>query len=194
MTEQLVHNANLVDSLGSAIRDGEHGLGTVPDLLKRVLEEESWREFVTRLGEHVEHVQFEEFVTTPPLKGLGSDVALVRRIVDDELVVLQLLDDALAQPAGERTDLSNNRREVKRGQGTSKEQALRRLRKDRPDLHGRVLDGELSPHRAMVEAGFRPRTQNVRVDDPESAARALRKHMSPDARARLVELLSKDGD
>ena len=33
--------------------------------------------------------------------------------------------------------------------------AVRRLRKDRPDLHGRVLDGELSANAAMIEAGFR---------------------------------------
>lgn len=29
---------------------------------------------------------------------------------------------------------------------------LRRLRKDRPDLHQRVLTGELSPHGAMLQA------------------------------------------
>ncbi len=41
--------------------------------------------------------------------------------------------------------------------GHSCERALRRLRKDRPDLHARVLSDELSPHAAMVEAGFRRR-------------------------------------
>jgi hypothetical protein len=38
--------------------------------------------------------------------------------------------------------------------GTSNTYALRRLRKDRPDLHERVLAEEVSPHAAMVEAGF----------------------------------------
>jgi hypothetical protein len=33
--------------------------------------------------------------------------------------------------------------------------AIRRLRKDRPDIHARVLAGELSAHAGMVEAGFR---------------------------------------
>ena len=36
--------------------------------------------------------------------------------------------------------------------------ALRRLRKDRPDIHARVLAGELSPHAGMIEAGFRKRS------------------------------------
>jgi hypothetical protein len=31
---------------------------------------------------------------------------------------------------------------------------LRRLRDHRADLQARVLAGELSPHRAMIEAGF----------------------------------------
>jgi hypothetical protein len=39
--------------------------------------------------------------------------------------------------------------------GNSRAAFLRRLRKDRPDIHARVLAGELSPHAGMVEAGFR---------------------------------------
>ncbi len=42
--------------------------------------------------------------------------------------------------------------------GTSTDYALRRLRKDRPDLHQRVLNKELSPNAAMIEAGFRVKT------------------------------------
>jgi hypothetical protein len=52
--------------------------------------------------------------------------------------------------------------------GNSRAYALRRLREQRPDIHARVLGGELSPHAAMVEAGFRrvsaraqaPKTEN----------------------------------
>ena len=39
--------------------------------------------------------------------------------------------------------------------GNSRAAFLRRLRKDRPDIHARVLAGELSPHAGMIEAGFR---------------------------------------
>ena len=35
--------------------------------------------------------------------------------------------------------------------GTSAAAALRRLRKDRPDIHARVLAGELTPHAGMVD-------------------------------------------
>jgi hypothetical protein len=64
---------------------------------------------------------------------------------------------------GERTDLKpiNFLYEEKIGiqevapTGTSSEAAHRRLRKDRPDLHERVLTGELTANAAMIEAGFR---------------------------------------
>jgi hypothetical protein len=189
VTDPLRHNANLVESLGSALRSSEHGLSAVPGLLRQVLADESWREFVTQLGDHVTHERFTDFVETPPLEGLGSDVDMVRRVVADDPELLDLLDQALARRQGERTDLSHNRSEVKRRQGTTKEQALRRLRKDRPDLHQRVLAGDLSPHRAMVEAGFRRRTVSVPVDDAEATAGTLRRQMSPEALERLKELL-----
>jgi hypothetical protein len=44
-----------------------------------------------------------------------------------------------------------------RPSGNSRAAFLRRLRKDRPDIHARVLAGELSPHAGMIEAGFRKR-------------------------------------
>jgi hypothetical protein len=50
---------------------------------------------------------------------------------------------------------SSSPEETERPSGTSREAALRRLRKDRPDLHERVIARELTPHAAMVEAGFR---------------------------------------
>ena len=42
-------------------------------------------------------------------------------------------------------------------QGTSRTYALRRLAKDRPDLHAQCLAGDLTAHAAMVQAGFRHR-------------------------------------
>jgi hypothetical protein len=57
-------------------------------------------------------------------------------------VTLDLLDQALAGRQGERTDLVDNVNEVSRPTGNTEAQALRRLRKDRPDLHARVLNGE----------------------------------------------------
>lgn len=191
MSDRLRHNANLVDALGSSLRSGSHGLDTVPALLKRVLQEESWREFVTQRGDHVKHERFSAFVTTRPLAGLGSDVDLVRRIVADDTETSDLLDQAIQGRQGERTDLVNNINEVERPVGTTKAQALRKLRRDAPELHADVLAGRLSAHAAMVSAGFRRRTVSVPIGQPDSVASTLRKHMSLEDIARLIELLKE---
>lgn len=48
--------------------------------------------------------------------------------------------------------------------GNSESAALRRLRKERRDLHAQVLAGEKSAHAAMVEAGFRRKTVTVALE------------------------------
>jgi hypothetical protein len=42
-----------------------------------------------------------------------------------------------------------------RPQGNSRACILRRLRRDYPELHQQVLAGQISPHRAAIQAGFR---------------------------------------
>jgi hypothetical protein len=49
----------------------------------------------------------------------------------------------------------NDRNVYRRPVGTTRKQALRRLEKDRPDIHARVMAGEITANAGMVEAGFR---------------------------------------
>lgn len=69
------------------------------------------------------------------------------------------LDLANQRPVGrpKRETVDDQKNDVNgyRPDGNSAEAALRRLRKDRTDLHARVLAGELTAHAAMVAAGFR---------------------------------------
>lgn len=187
-------NNVLVESLGSALRDGEHGLSTVPSLLKQVLEEGSWREFVTRRGQRVTHDRFVEFVSTPPLSGLGATVELVRRVVADDPDASRMLTNALKGQQGRRTDINNNIIDVPAPQGTSRDRALRKLEACAPELLADVLAGRISPHAAMVQAGFRPKTFTVRADRPDSVARALRKYLTAEQLVELRRLLAEGGD
>jgi len=199
----LKKNANLVEALGSSLRSGDHGLRAVPGLVKRVLAEEAWRSFVTQRGELVEYDRFEEFVTTPPLKGLGASVALVRTLVQSDALALDLFDRAVqVANGGDRRSESfsvynmhtENEEDSKRTSpaGTSREAGLRRLRKDRPDLHAEVLAGALSTHAAMVKAGFWRKKITVPVDTPQNAARALRRNLTPEAVEELARLLAAE--
>jgi hypothetical protein len=191
---KLFRNAELNNSLSSALRSGEHGLVTVPGLIKRVLVEESWREFVTQMGEHVQYERFADFVATPPLKGLGSELSLIRRIVVDDPEALDLYDQAVQNPhGGDHASAESKNNNIQLApQGTSKARALRKLRSDAPKLHAEVLAGNISAHAAMVQAGFRPKTFTVRADRPESVARTLRKHLTRDQLRELAEMLADE--
>lgn len=193
MTDKLKLNANLVDALGSALRSGDHGLKTVPGLLRRVLAEESWRDFVTQRGEHVHHDRFADFVVAQPLRGIGASVELVRRVVADDIEAVDLLDQALKDGArpGARTDLVDNINEVAATpRGTSKAYALRRLRKDAPELHADVLAGRLSAHRAMIQAGLRPNRFTIHASSADSVVKTLRSKLPPEMLAEVVDKLS----
>ena len=81
-------------------------------------------------------------------------------------------DQANLRPAGPHIDpaLYTEQSDIqvaKAPTGTSIAAALRRLRKDRPDIHQRVLAGEITANAGMIEAGFRkkrPSQRKARVD------------------------------
>ncbi|MBJ6633850.1 hypothetical protein [Streptomyces sp. I5] len=92
-------NAVLVNALSSSIRSTLNGMETAPALIRRVLEEESWRSFTSPRGEQVDHDSFESFVTTAPTRGLGKTIDEIVRIAGDDENVLRLLAEALGVEA-----------------------------------------------------------------------------------------------
>ena len=64
----------------------------------------------------------------------------------------------------------------------------RRLENQRPDLHKKVLDGEITVHKACLEAGFRKKVFSI-SGEPAPAARTIAKNYSPDDIKLLIEEL-----
>jgi hypothetical protein len=182
-----VRNGQLVDHVGSAIHHGTESLDVIPKLLRQLLDTEAWREFKTKLGEDVTHERFTDFVNTPPLKGLGTDVRTLENICHDDADALRELRKATVGKAGAHSPASNRSR--KASHGTTKAYALVRLERERPDLHELVLAGKVSVHAASIAAGFVPRTATVPIDDPDRLAATLRRRLTPAALDRLRELL-----
>lgn len=182
----LKERATIIDALGTSLSYGGQALDAVPELLCRVLEDEAWREFVTKLGEHVEHVRFTEFVAAKPLAGLGASVEMLQRIVADNAKASRLLRKTLKGT----NNISTKSRTTRHG--TRRDYALERLKKDRPDLHAMVEAKKVSAHAAMIAAGFRPRTATVPIDDPERLAATLRRRLDPTTLEQLLKLLSSD--
>lgn len=190
-----------VAALGSAIRYGGSSLADVPVLVIKVVDGDLWRKFRSPAGEE-EHRSFEEFVMKPSPGGLGTTISMLKDLCRSNKRALAAIEEATQQPAGNRTGRNQHTAEVgtldniqgsKAPTGTSESAALRRLRKDRPDLHAQVLNGEVSAHAAAVEAGFRPRTCTIRTDNPTSIVGTLRRQLDPETLATVTKLLTETG-
>lgn len=203
----LVRNDQYVQALAGAIAEGEIGLKHVPDYVVRVVDEEMWRErVIQKTGELVRFERFCDFVETPPLEGLGIDLNTLKRLCYDNAPAKDAIDRATAQKPGNPTganqytdgidnngnnSMSENVRESDRSSpvGNMAGYALRRLRREKPELHARVLAGELTPHAAMIEAGFRQKTAQIYPTDVDRTARILLRHFEGDDLDKLVSLL-----
>jgi hypothetical protein len=184
MASNLRENEQVCRLFGQALFSADGTLGNIPGLLKRVLKEEMWRK---RELDHpariVEHERFEDWVTAKPLDGIGATVDMIRNLVRDDVEACDLLDRELKRPVGYNLPVDNIN---SRPDGTSRARALRRLRKDRPDIHERVIAGELSPHAGMVEAGFR------KVPTPEEIIKRNFQKLDDSRRMRILDWLMNE--
>ncbi|HEX4391617.1 MAG TPA: hypothetical protein VH084_08740 [Mycobacterium sp.] len=196
MTDKLRQNATLVDTLGSAVRSEESVLATGPQLLKRILEQGAWREFVTKRGEHIQHTRYADFVTAAPLKGIGTTMELIDRLVgtdDGDLLRLHKAAKSLGQ--GHRSDLGELPGESTGSYGAARsDYTADRLHREHPEQYAAYQAGEKKLNAAAVDAGIRSRRTSIRLDDAESAAGTLRKHMDSTVLAHLIKILLEEID
>ncbi len=188
----------LVDFLRSAITDGSAGLSDVPALVKRVIEENLWRErYVRQSKTTISFKTFRAFVEAAPPEGLGTNLKTLRRLCTDAPEILDLIEQMRESPkrGGDRRSKQfkdskqNNVPFEKPAHGNSVSYALRRLREKRPDLHQKVLARELSVNGAMIAARLRKKNITV-ARDVEKTARTLREHFTREEINRLIEFLS----
>jgi hypothetical protein len=188
----LVDNGAVIAALGSAVAHGNENVAQIPALLVQIVDDDRWRHFITKMGDEVEYERFADFAATPPTAGLGISIEVLRRLVQDDPVAVDALDRATQGKQGQRTDLLDNVQEVKAPTGNSEAATVRRLRKDRPDLHAQYLANEISANAAAIQAGFRPKTFTVRADKPESIVGTLRRQLDPETLAMVTKLLSEE--
>lgn len=189
----LKENDSFVVQLRKTIQAGKGSLSDVPMMLKCILKEDRWQHRVISTGEPADFERFEDFVTEPPLKGLGTTIDLIRRICGGDPETLDLLDQVLQHNRGKPPVNGNNVTNIQdRPEGNTSQKAIRRLRKDRPDLHAKVIAKEITPHAAMIEAGFRPKEISVPINQPKNAAGRLANHCPADTlRLLIVSLAGK---
>lgn len=182
-------NGEIVSSLRHALGEGEFGLAYVPKLIKEAIENHAWEEFYDEVERDVlHHSSFESFVTTEPPEGLGTDVRMIQNMCRDHTEILDQIDEATQRKDGNPHSLTVDNVNTSRPDGNSAARALRKLRSDAPEIHAKVIAGELSPNAGMVEAGFRKKTATVSVD-PKSFATAILKRFTAEEIREIIELL-----
>jgi len=192
----LRENDEIVRALQGALRDGGHGLRAVPPLVKRVIGESRWREReVATLHRCVPFADFAAFVTEHPPEGLGADLALLKRICADDPEALEAIKQATTLPEGgdrgnrytvsDPSTVGNTNGARERNDAGY---AIERLHRERPDLHAEVLAKRLSPHAAMIKAGFRAKRVALRTDNPDAVSAFLAKHFDAAEIMKIAEL------
>lgn len=94
------------------------------------------------------------------VEGLESSIDDLRVFCRKHPEVLALVNAEvlpLKPNGGDRKSADYQGDNITLNRGTNPTYALKRLKRDRPDLFARVVAGDLSPHAAAVEAGFRRR-------------------------------------
>jgi hypothetical protein len=192
-----------------------HVPGLLQQILQEELWQER---VIPSTGKLVKFDFFIDFVQTPPPTGLGTNFETLWQFCADNPQLLNLLDQAAQRERGapkknKNVDGGTNddnihnsqlrqatlnelpaalhearAKRAERPSGTSKQAGLRQLRKHTPELHAKVLAGELSINAALIQAGLRTKQITVFVN-PQRAARTLKKAFSEEELAELGTLL-----
>ena len=177
----LVYKDQLVQSLSSVLRQGGHGLRVAPSLLKSVIHHHAWQDrFVTALKRRQQYVEFLRFVTDPPPNGLGPDLDTLQRICANDQEALDLLAKVTRERSGANQDVATRSLQARRSVGENDHHAIQALRDD--------------AHTALREAGLRRIRVMIHLDEPEAAARTIKRATSPAYVQALIEALRRDED
>lgn len=181
----------------------------VPQTTRQVLSTQAWRDRF-EMGRRIQFDSFLEFVTQSPAKGgcglKPENVTVLLRKADDPEVLnmwlqairakdaqeIEAKDQANLRPVGRPPKNLSNTESDRKGfpVGTTAAYAMRKLRADAPDIHARVLAGELSPNAGMIEAGFRKKRASKKQSILQKIIKLL-PQLSADEGDQLLAILSE---
>ena len=195
----IIENAQVCNLAFSCLHDSEQNLAALPGLMRRIIEEEMWRDRQLSPSRRATFDTFREFIVSPPLDGWNEDPDKIESLLRDDPEVLVMFREAMTgKHGGDHGNQytggkSNNIRLAKTAVGTRRDYTLIRLKNQHAELYERVVAGELSANAAAIEAGIRPKTVSVRLDNVASIARTLRRHLSDEALVGLIAELGQPG-
>jgi hypothetical protein len=145
-----------IKKLQQAMVDGgENVFELVPLTLQNVIKERAWESRKDKSGRLF--TSFEAFVTHHFWEGLETSIDELRLYCRKHDEVLKLINTEV-QPVeeyGVNQHTGGDNVTSSSARGNNPTYALKRLKRDRPDLADKVIAGELSANAAAIKAGFR---------------------------------------
>lgn len=146
----------MIQSLQQAIgHGGEQVFDVAPIVLRRVIEDRLWADRRDKDGRPFR--SFEAFATHILWQGLESSIPELLLYCRKHTEVAELIRREVGPAAAHGTNQYSGGDIVTSSRGNSPTYALRRLKRDRPDLAEKVIAGKMSANAAAIEAGFRKR-------------------------------------
>ena len=176
--QQGIARQEIVETL-KALLDGQQNLAAFSGNFKIALDERVWeQERVSASGKPITPVSFHTFVHEPYPVGLSASYETVERLIADDAEAIALYREVSRRPVGANQHGEGSNIVItlpKRPLGNSAAAAVDKLSREAEagnDIAAQALEavksGTKSPHRAMVECGFR------KGIDPEVKALAAR--------------------
>lgn len=190
MKDNSHYNTENVDYLFDSISNKKD----VAIAFKSCIRSGAWKHYKSKLGKEINHTDFLEFLKRKYPYGLDIESETLRKMINYDIEALDLFDQLTTRPHGTNrftNDIDNDNIMIYSEQGTSKQYALRKLRKDKPDLHKQVLSGDISPNAAMIKAGFRKKSFTITIDNSINIANRLKNNLSEDMLKEVIELLNR---
>jgi len=153
------------EGLHQSLREGITKGTALTATLSLAIKDRVWEGRVDRQGRTWKFDSFLEYLTANAPGGLFTKLVDIRPLIVHDVELLALFDKEVQRSAGgdrqsdEAKSILYNIQDAPTG--TSRQAAVRRLRKDRPDLLEKVVAGELSANAAAIEAGFRKKLTGI---------------------------------
>lgn len=177
------------------------------EILESVIEGRAWEKLTDESGQPVGSLR--RLIEAKPPVGSGQKLEKVLKLLEVEHRYerdnnqwhqrMTVLRDAIRKEIGEELPALNEHGTNQHREGvcntnssnetTDAEYITRRLKRDNPELAEAVINGELSAHRAAIQAGIRKERFTVPNHDMRLAARALTNKLSHDQVNELVGIL-----
>lgn len=196
--QELRENAALVAELGRVLKSKDASIETTIKLIKHTIKKKAWTHFITAVNEEVTYPDTPEgycdFITTPRIEGLGTRPEIIAHIVEDDDEASRMHRDSITPPPRKPRKDENSHNIVMTIQGNSKSYGLEVLHDKHPEMYEKVLLGEISVHKALIEVGERKPTATVPVHSMPRLAAALKRRLGENERLELIRLLSHEAE